>query len=205
VCGTGHWDISNFLSDGLVMAYKEREILKICRTPSPWEYLRLRDSRETILEFARRWDSKGLLLLHRDELQKREDFEKVRVFNAYKSSTTDRQIGDRRGRNAVEMVTRGPSSHLPGSHLCDLLVDASSQRLCISISDRKDCYHQIKVTSRRAVCNTLGPGLLTSCLEGLQAYGNFLRRRRGTTGLEMAICLAKRGRPAQRLMTVLSG
>ena len=32
-----------------------------------------------------------------------------------------------------------------------------------------------------------------------------LRRRRGTPGLEMAICLAKRGRPAQRLMTVLSG
>jgi len=72
------------------------------------------------------------------------------------------------------MVIRGPSSHLPGSDLCDLLVDASSQRLCNSISDRKDCYHQIKVTSKRAICNTLGPGLPTSCLEGLQAYGNFL-------------------------------
>lgn len=173
--GTGHWDITSYLSDDLVMAYRDPEILRIDRVPSLWEYPRLRDSQDTILELARLWDSKGLLLLHQERVGTRGEFEKVRIFNAYKNQTTDRQIGDRRGRNAVEMVIKGPSSHLPaGPDLCDLALDASHQHLSISISDRKDYYHQIKVTRRRAISNTLGPGLPASCLVGLEAFGSFL-------------------------------
>jgi len=173
--GTGHWDASSFLSENLLMAYKEPLVLWLDRTPEIWEYPRLRDSQATILELAHIWDSKGLLLLHKEGVQDRRDFEKVRIFNAYKNATTDRQIGDRRGRNAVEAVVKGPSHNLPsGADLCDLVVDVSSQTLAISISDRKDYYHQIKVTQKRAVCNTLGPGLPEEAVSGLQAYGNFL-------------------------------
>ena len=55
-----------------------------------------------------------------------------------------------------------------------MVVDPSYHQLFISISNRKDYYHQIKVSRRRAICNTLGPGLPLEALEGLQAYGNFL-------------------------------
>ena len=69
----------------------------------------------------------------------------VRIFNAYKNEECDRQIGDRRGRNAIEAVVKGPSSHLPsGSDLCDLVVDTSCQKLSLAVSDRKDYNHQIK-------------------------------------------------------------
>jgi hypothetical protein len=43
-------------------------------------------------------------------------------------------------------------------------------------------YHQIKVTRRRTICNTLGPGLPPEWLQGLDAYETFLldnaRRKR---------------------------
>ena len=51
----------------------------------------------------------------------------------------DRQIGERRGRNAIEAVVKRPSSNLfGGARLCDLVIDARSRRLSISISDRKE-------------------------------------------------------------------
>ena len=177
VTGRGHWDISNYLTENLLMAYKEPLILKLDRTPQPWEYPRLRDDQETVFKLAQVWDKNGLLLLHRDGVDERRDFQKVRIFNAYKSKTVDRQIGDRRGMNAVEAVIKGPSNNLPaGADLCDVVVDTKRQRLSISISDRKDYYHQIQVTRQRAVSNTLGPGLPEEWLEGLDAYGVFLLR-----------------------------
>eukprot|EP00435_Cladocopium_sp_Y103_P061685 s1586_g23.t1 len=175
VSGKAKWGVSEFLSEDLLMAYREPMVLRLDRIPEPWEYPRLRDSQETIFQLAKLWDSHGLLLLHQEETEERRDFEKVRIFNAYKNVDCDRQIGDRRGRNAIEAVVKGPSSSLPaGSDLCDLAIDASTQRLSISISDRKDYYHQLKVTKRKAICNTLGPGLPSSWLEELDAYGVFL-------------------------------
>eukprot|EP00435_Cladocopium_sp_Y103_P021911 s4510_g5.t1 len=137
--GTGSWDISSFLSENLLMAYKEPLVLKLDREPEPWEFPRLRDDQKTIFELAKLWDSQGLLYLHQEEVEERKDFELVRIFNCYKNELVDRQIGDRRGRNAIEAVVKGPSSNLPsGSDLCDLVVDPKCQRLSISISDRKD-------------------------------------------------------------------
>eukprot|EP00435_Cladocopium_sp_Y103_P021725 s1085_g5.t1 len=175
VSGKAQWDISDCLSENLAMAYREPEVLKLKRTPEPWEFPRLRDDQATVCQLARLWDLNGLLFLHREGVKERPDYEKVRIFNAYKNETTDHQIGDRRGRNAVEAVVKGPSSNLPGgADLCDLVVNPKTQRLAISISDRKDYYHQIKVAKRRAIANTLGPGLPAAWLEGTQAYEAFL-------------------------------
>eukprot|EP00435_Cladocopium_sp_Y103_P040712 s1882_g11.t1 len=173
--GTGSWDISSFLSENLLMAYKEPLVLKLDREPEPWEFPRLRDDQKTIFDLAKLWDSQGLLYLHQEEVEERKDFELVRIFNCYKNELVDRQIGDRRGRNTIEAVVKGPSSNLPsGSDLCDLVVDPKRQRLSISISDRKDYYHQIKISKRRAICNTLGPGLPLDWCEDLEAFNVFL-------------------------------
>ena len=173
--GRGHWDVTEFLGDSLVMAYREPESVKLERTPASWEYPRIRDDAGTVAELAHLWDRQGLLLLHQDRVATRQSFELVRVFNCYKAIDKDRQIGDRRGRNAIEGVLRGPSSNLPaGQDLCDLVVDLRCQRIHASVSDRRVFYHQIWVTRARAVSNTLGPGLPVSLVEDTAAYQHFL-------------------------------
>lgn len=173
--GRGHWDITEFLGDELVMAYREPECLRVHRKPASWEFPRVRDSQQTVGELARIWDRQGLLMLHRSKTSSRKSFELVRIFNCYKSQDKDRQIGDRRGRNAIEGILHGPSANLPaGQDLCDLLVDLKSQRLHVSISDRRDFYHQLWVTKARALSNTLGPGLPVSLVEDTQAYRHYL-------------------------------
>ena len=164
--GEGHWDITPYLSDQLVLPYREPDVLKVDRVPSTWEYPRLRDGPDKILALAKLWDSNNLLMLHQ-EGNHMPDYEKVRIFNAYKSDVQDRQIGDRRGRNSVEAVVKGPASQLPaGSDLCDAVVDVKSSRIAITISDRRDYYHQIWSSRRRAISNILVqaflfPGLQT--------------------------------------------
>ena len=49
--------------------------------------------------YGRLWDQQGLLFLHRENT----DADRyVKIFNAYKNSELDRQIGDRRSANALE-------------------------------------------------------------------------------------------------------
>ena len=49
----------------------------------PEPYSRLRDDEETIFELARLSDPHGFLLLHHHEVEEwRQEFEKVRIFNA---------------------------------------------------------------------------------------------------------------------------
>lgn len=98
-----------------------------------------------------------------------------------KSVEQDRQIGDRRSRNAVEGVVKGLASLLPaGADLCDAFVGLKCQRAAIIISDRHNCYHQIFVTRRRAISNTLGPGMPLSWLSGTEAYSQFFASDRET-------------------------
>lgn len=161
--GEGHWDATSFLPDNLVMAYREPSSILCNRVPERWEYPALRDPLGKVVDLAKLWDKNSLLLLHREEVNDRPTFEFVKVFNCYKSHDRDRQIGDRRGRNAVERKVSGPSSDLPsGPDLCDLAISLRSQRVHLSISDRRDFYHQFWVTRRRAICNTLGPGIFQS-------------------------------------------
>ena len=91
----------------------------------------------------------------------------VRIFNAAKNRSTDRQIGDRRGRNRHEGVLQGGSAALPGGPaLCGLLLRPDQECFRIAVCDRKDFYHQLRVPPRRSLRNLLCPALaLADCAE----------------------------------------
>ena len=94
----------------------------------------------------------------------------MRIFGAMKDERHDRQIGDRRGMNYKEDRVIGPSSTLPnGSDLADLYVDLGESAVC----DRKDFYHQIMVSRRRAISNSVGPGVPASLLADTKAFSSF--------------------------------
>ncbi len=169
--GSGHWDVTNLLSDDLCMPYREPDVIKSDRIPPHGECPRIKETEEDIADIAKLWDSKGLLLVHDQFVPKHEW---VRIFGAFKDEGRDRQIGDRTGRNYVEDKTYGPSAELPnGTSLTDLVVDRSSQEVRVCVTDRKDFYHQIFATRRRAVSNSLGPGVPFKLLEGSGALAHF--------------------------------
>ena len=78
-----------------------------------------------VATLARLWDAKGLSRIHDPDLEAARKFELVSAFNFLKSFSVDRQIGDRCGRNSMEMRISGPSSSLLGPDLLDLSIDAS--------------------------------------------------------------------------------
>lgn len=168
--GCGNWDATSYLSDYLVMAYREPRVLLTGLEAGVRPAVR--DPPEKIGELARKWDANNLLMVH-DEPVHPDSF--VKIFNCYKNATTDRQIGDRRGQNSLESRLLGPSRELPGgADVQDLVADARSQKLCLSVTDRRDFYHQLFATRSRAVSNTVGPGVPWSMLEGTKGYANYL-------------------------------
>ena len=172
--GKAHWDITNYLPDDLVMAYREPLTIRTERIPEMWEYPRCNDPPSEIRALATLWDNQDLLYIHSDTTTVARPFEKVRIFNAYKSASADRQIGDRRGRNSIEQKVIGPSSTLPyGALLADMVVCPRSQTLRTSVSDRRDFYHQIGCTAAKSRCNTIG-SLPTDELKDFKAYETFL-------------------------------
>lgn len=129
------------------------------------------DPVDEVVRLAHKWDEHSLLYVHSFDVPMHE---RVRVFNCWKNTLCDRQIGDRRGRNATEAVPDGPSRRLPtGPDFCCLVCNPSSSRLSISVSDRKDYYHQLKVTRSRALSNTVGCGIPASLLSNTKAYATF--------------------------------
>ena len=158
--GTGHWDATSFLRDDLAMVYRYPDILLLDRVPNPGEYPSFHDSSEEVGRLARLWDCRGLLFIHQVDLVSHVPFEAVRVFNNFKSYECDRQIGDRRGRNAVEARITGPSATLPGGvDLMDLWLSPRQHRFSVNITDGSDFYHQFWATENRALANTLFPPL----------------------------------------------
>ena len=169
--GRGHWDVSNFLSDYMVMAYKEPKLLEASLAAGTRPVIR--DSVDKVVDLARLWDENDLLYVH-DGAVHPDAF--VKVFNCHKNLQHDRQIGDRRGKNSLECRVLGPSKELPcGADIQDLVVEKGS-RLFLSVTDRRDFYHQLSVTESRARSNTLGPGIPKEMLEGTSAYTHFLLR-----------------------------
>ena len=99
-----------------------------------------------------------------------EGYEYTRIFNARKSAALDRQIGDRRGRNAVEARICGPSASLPtGESLTSISIDPRTTSLAMGVTDRRDFYHQLAVGSARAAKNRLYPPLSAESLAGTRA------------------------------------
>ena len=153
------------------MVYREPDLVRLDRTPLIHEYPRISDSKEVVAELARLWDKNNLLVVHDDSSIELRPFEKVKIFNAMKSQTVDRQIGDRRGRNAIEAKVEGDSVNLPaGSDLLDIQLDPRCQCLW------KDFYHQIWASQRRARSNTLGPALDLDDLQGTLGLQDYLKQ-----------------------------
>ena len=170
VHGSGSWDATSFLSDALVMPYREPGVLE--QGLSPGIRPAVRDSPEKVAELAHLWDKNDLLYLHRFGVH---PASLVKGFNCVKNKTVDRQIGDRRGRNSLECRLLGPSRELPsGPDIQDLQANPRFQKLCLSVTDRRDFYHQLAATESRARSNTVGPGVPLSLLKDTKAYGAFL-------------------------------
>ena len=173
--GTGHWDATRFLDDNLVLAYREPNSILCLRDPHPWEKPCLNDTEEEIVRLAHVWDKNSLLGIHCFPVPENQ---KVKVFNCLKDPVLgiDRQIGDRRSRNAQECVLGGPSRFLPAStDLSDLFCPVGC-RFHIFCSDRKDFYHQFWASESRMISNTVGPSVDISKLSKLSAYSVYLQQ-----------------------------
>ena len=174
VVGQGSFDATPYLSPELCMAYRFPDALLIDRVPKAFEYSQKLDSLDEVVALARLWDARGLLHIHDVDIQKGARHELVRVFNCLKNAQCDRQIGDRRGRNAVEMRVLGPSASLPtGADLLDFALDVRSETLSIICTDRKDFYHQFATTGNRTRSNTVGPRIPLELLRDTEAMKAF--------------------------------
>ena len=168
--GKAQWDVSNLLPDDMLMAFLEPRSILIPETSVDRPLIR--DDAATISALAKKWDDNRLLVLH-DRPVDPKSF--VRIFNARKDEHQDRQIGDRRGANGQEAKIRGPSASLPaGSDLCEIYCNPVFEKLQISITDRKDFYHQVMISKEKAWRNTLAPAVSVSEVSSTFAYAQYL-------------------------------
>ena len=182
--GTGSWNPAGFLDDSLILPFLEPDVL--CGH-STFDFDNLpnleREDPNQVLGLALLWDSKGLLHIREDVIEPGSRQACMRCFNCYKDSGQDRLIGDRRGRNQLELSVAGPSRYLPtGPSLCVLELPPRCT-LSICAADRKDFYHQLRVPVSRARKNALWPPLPLSLLQSTRAYDDMLARLAASKGL----------------------
>ena len=163
------------------MAYLEPDILLFGGEPRPEDVPDLtREKPSEVAKLALKWADQGLLYLKEDFSDQQSPSDCVRVFNCYKSISSDRQIGDRRSRNFRERGLRGPSVSLPcGPCLLGLCVNPKQSTLRIAVADRKDFYHQLRVGDRKACHNALYPPHSEALFVGTAAHDELLRQRAG--------------------------
>ena len=177
VVGEGHFDPIPYLDDNLCMAYCNPDSLLHSVLPDAENIPCIRDPLDQVVGLMKLWDSRGLLLLHEHNIPGIYPHESVRIFNCYKSAECDRQIGDRRGRNFCERRLFGPSKLLPaGPDVFELFLEADEQ-VHVSVSDRRDFYHQFSTTYARAVSNTLSPGVPADLVADTKAFSALILRK----------------------------
>ena len=170
VVGEGHFDPVPYLDDNLCMAYCNPDCLLHPGLPGDDDVPVCRDPLEQVVGLMRVWDVGGLLVLHECDVPGCYPHESVRIFNCYKNLSCDRQIGDRRGRNFCEMRLFGPSKLLPaGPDVFEFFL-GDGEEVHVSVSDRRDFYHQFRTTYTRAVSNTLSPGIPADLIEDTKAF-----------------------------------
>ena len=162
--GRGGWNIADHLHDELWLPYVEPSILRhgldVSDAPGPNFSLH---SKEENFKLAKLWSAQGLLCLKVGG-----PFQGLhsRVFNNFKTTKADRQIGDRRLMNAAEMSIRGPSQYLPGGYMMTSLHCPPGMLLKGICTDRKDFYHQAMSTRERSETNCLPFSYPASRFEG---------------------------------------
>ena len=152
--GEGKWPMESFIDSTLWLPFLEPSFLRhglpvdeSCGPNFAFE------SRSECLKLVKVWDRNGLLKLF-DRPAAEGLF--CRVFNCFKSLEHDRQIGDRRRVNMAEMSYDGPSKHLPpGPLLCQMSCKKFKEKVVASVTDRRDFYHQARVSKERAQTNVL--------------------------------------------------
>ncbi len=122
--GRGSWDPLSFLDDDLGMAFANPDALLYPCDYDGVALPMLSDSPEEVLKLCLKWDELDLLYLRPYDVPSLFPEQCIKVFNCFKDSHQDRQIGDRRGRNHCEAAVRGPSKCLPsGSDLVEIFLD----------------------------------------------------------------------------------
>ena len=157
--GRAQWDLANHLDDELWLPYVEPAVLRHgLERPGVEGPNFAKEDKDENLKLAKLWSTQGLLCLaHQQPVGGLVS----RVFNNLKNEHFDRQIGDRRLMNGGERSIQGPSRYLPGGYLMTSLHVAPGCRLVGAVTDRKDFYHQAKVTRQRAESNCLPFGYPT--------------------------------------------
>lgn len=177
ISGRGQWDAANFIEPEFFMAFQEPQVIELQQPVFDRGIPNFEvDKAETVMRLFKRWDDLGLLVLHPRAEITTGDKGRVKIFNAYKSAVHDRQIGDRRERNAWEGRIPGPSSALPTGPLIGRLVVPPHHGLKICVTDRSDYYHQIKVSFERSRTNAVWPPMQLQDFIGLKAYDEYCKR-----------------------------
>ena len=167
--GEGKWPLSDFLDGVLWLPFQEPKFLLHGFPVEPGDQPCLQaERRSDCLDLAKLWDVRGLLHLSPAPIQ---PGLLCRVFNAFKNKDCDRQIGDRRIVNQAEYHVDGPSKNLPqGQQLTMLRLPRFTHMLRGSVTDRRDFYHQAKVSEERAVSNALPFAYRTEVFAGTRAW-----------------------------------
>ena len=176
--GSGVWDPVPFLSDLFYMPYIEPRVNQFDIKP-PKDVLPdlSRVDRAEVLKLCKVWDLRGLLRIFPEHCGPKHRWGLVKVFNNYKSPVADRQIGDRRGMNFCEGKISGPSKTLPNAtSLLQLCPRSFTEMLSGAVTDRRDFYHQFKVSDEKACGNALFPPFLADELKGFSAFQLMVER-----------------------------
>ena len=183
--GKGTWPMADHLGGPLWLLFEEPCFLHHGEEddPSVWPSF-ASESRDETSRLAKVWDAKGLLRLYKGPFMKNHF---CKVFNCFKNEAVDRQIGDRRMPNSRERSIDGPSHHLcPGFLLTNLRVEPFTECLVGSVMDRRDFYHQAKVSEERARSNLFAFSYAEEELPGLSAWTSVEHGKPRRKGREVA-------------------
>ena len=152
--GTGAWPMAVFRSGPLWLPFQVPRFLLLGKPDDYQVWLSFKsDDKDDNLRLAALWDAKGFLKLAKEPLM-RDHVSKV--CNAFKNEAADRQVGDRRVPDSRELSFDGPFHSLPpGLRLTDLCTEPYREQLIGSVMDRRDFYHQARVSEERARSNML--------------------------------------------------
>ena len=177
ISGRGQWDARQFLDAELYMPFVEPQSVEMSRPVFERGLPNFGvDKPETVFELFQKWDELGLLVLHPRSEITTGDSGRVKVFNSYKNEMHDRQIGDRRERNAWEGRVPGPSAALPVGPMIGRLVVPPGYGLKTCVTDRSDYYHQISVSHERSRTNIVWPPMPLASFLQFKAYDAYHKR-----------------------------